>query len=956
MKRAVVSLTALAVVAGGAAVATAAVPAVPGCATWHGLCAGVGVADATWHVGAGGGQYASTQDPTDVSSEWDPNVEHVKQQSSYGVASRLSIRAIVLKSPGGAPVALVKNDNYLAQDMLSRRTAQILAADGSAVTYDHLLMSATHDHNSPYYATPAAGVWLFQDAADLRMLEYQARQAAQAIETAERGMRPARIGATTVQLPDFQANIAGADVNEDGSPTGYPLEDNDHGVVVARIDDLTTPSSPKPLATWVNYAEHGESLEGYDLISGDWVAPFERYVDRGTGAPVVFSQGAVGSSEGPYDRTIPDKTSTDGGESIVRAWGHTGYAQAERGSHLLAEKVISAWQAIGGAQNGVAVQVPSTTDAPVAMLTHFVPGPVSHPYPSVSNCRTQQSVDGDPGAPVVGLPDCQRGGFGDSYPGPALYGPLQSAGLPVPANYDAPSAGAVEENARIKLQVVRIGELLLGSCACEPQADLVRALETRTDTTQGNRWNGFDYASSVDVAEGWPGRSVAPCHPAGDGYDCPDPRDSFGTKRLTVSKAAFDHMEAEIDNPSDGWDDPSYAAQAGSEPADTTAVKGNFTSHELSARCGYALPVGLGHTGDYNGYTVSYREYMARDSYRKALTSYGPHTADYMVSRLMAMAANLKCGTPVPAEPLDAAATADEQRQNAEAVAIGRLSSAYLDAWTAQIPDSAPLGVVTQPASISRFDATSFTWHGGDNFSDNPNARVERLVGGAWRPYADMSGEVQTYLTTPGDLVTTAPAYRTGTQSWTWTASFEAFDAWPRADVDGGQVPTGTYRFVVDGAAHTGGAVAPYHLASQPFTVSPWTGVQVSDLEVARDGVSFAVDDSYPRLPEHHADAKTFYVDDQGGLPGSGKSVCYSCTFRPWAVRGTVATAAVTIVNANHPDVVLRTVPATLDAATGRWVARTRLGAGEAAAVPPGGVVDAFGETNGTAAAPVTAG
>ena len=43
--------------------------------------------------------------------------------------------------------------------MLTRRVGQILAADGSAVTYDHILMSATHDHNSPYYATPAAGVY-----------------------------------------------------------------------------------------------------------------------------------------------------------------------------------------------------------------------------------------------------------------------------------------------------------------------------------------------------------------------------------------------------------------------------------------------------------------------------------------------------------------------------------------------------------------------------------------------------------------------------------------------------------------------------------------------------------------------------------------------------------------------------------------------------------------------------
>src|SRR3954453_1348177 len=194
LKKVLVAATATSLVAAGTvtAIASGSAPAAPA-----GLRAGVGVVDATWHVGAGAGQYASANVPSDLSDEWDPNVEHVKQKSSYGVASRLSIRAIVLQDGTGAPVALVKDDNYLAQDYLTRRVAAILAADGSKVTYDNILVSATHDHNSPYYSTPSWGVWAFQDAMDLRMFEYQARQGAAAIEQAERSIVPSRVGATT---------------------------------------------------------------------------------------------------------------------------------------------------------------------------------------------------------------------------------------------------------------------------------------------------------------------------------------------------------------------------------------------------------------------------------------------------------------------------------------------------------------------------------------------------------------------------------------------------------------------------------------------------------------------------------------------------------------------------------------------------------------------------------------
>ena len=941
--------------AGGLSAGTAVPKAVPRTAAWHGLRVGVGVVDATWHVGAGAGQYASTQDFSDpLQSEWDPNLQHVKQASSYGIASRLSIRAIVLQSPGGPPVALVKIDNYLAQDMLVRRIGQLLAADHSAITYDHVLLSATHDHNSPYYASLAAGVWLFQDVADLRMFEYQARQAAKAIETAERSMRPARMGATTVQFPDMQGNIAGSGVNEDGTPVGYPLQDNDHGLVVMRFDDLTDPAHPRPLATWVNYAEHGESLDGYDLVSGDWIAPFQRYVDRGTGVPVVFSQGSVGSAEGPYEHAYPTGKAPvdhDQGDPFLEIYGHMGYAQAERGAHLMAERVIAAWNAIEGAGNGIAVQVPLTDDPPVAMLTHWVAGPLSHPYPSVGNCRNGPTLSGDPGVPGAGLPDCQRlsDTTGVSLPTSSLYRSMVATGLPIPSTTDLPSFSAVEENLRIKLQAVRIGGVLLASCACEPQSDLIKALETRTDDVTGNRWNGFDYANADDVREGWPAADppVLPCHLVGASYSCPDPRDVTGVKRLTVTPSAFAHMEAEINNPSDGWDAPGYVAQAGSEPTDPKLIKGNFTSRELSPACGYALPVGLGHTGDYNGYTVSYREYMSRDAYRKALTSYGPHTADYMVSHLIAMAANLSCGTPIPTDPTAALAAADEQREQAEAIAVGRLSSYYYDAWTALVPDSlGPAASLRQPTNITRFDAATFRWVGGDSWTDDPTVVVQRQVDGLWQDYADQSGEVQVVLDQPPGVIPSAISYRTGKQRWTWEASFEAYDASPRADVAGGQVPNGAYRFAVSGAIHQGGRVVPYHLTSSSFTVSTWRGLSGGDMTLLPDG-SVSFDTAPVVYPRTYRSPIRFVKDDLGGEDaGKGDTntsvICKTCTFLPWATNGAVVSADVAVRDASGH--VVRTVAATLQG--DRWVAATDLRGAETAVVLPGGLRDRYGETN----------
>jgi len=537
-----------------------------------------------------------------------------------------------------------------------------------------------------------------------------------------------------------------------------------------------------------------------------------------------------------------------------------------------------------------------------------------------------------------------------SDPAQGLDDALRSTGLPIPSNYDATSFGTVEENLRLKLQAVRIGDILLASCACEPQSDLIKALETRTDNVTGNRWDGFDYADPAAVAEGWPGLNVRPCFAAagGQSYSCPNPGDRSGVQRLTVTKAAFDHMQAEIHNSADGWDDPANAATANAEPTDLSAIKGNFTNRELSPACGYAVTVGLGHTGDYNGYTVSYREYMARDSYRKALTSYGAHTADYMLTHLMSLAANLRCGTAIPTDTTDAVALADEQRQAAEAVALGQLSSYYLDGWTAQVPDNAgPAAAVTQPKDITRFDAATFGWVGGDNWTDNPTVVVQRQQpDGSWAFYANQDGEVQTVLDQPAGIAPAAVDNRTGAQRWTWTASFEAFDAGPRADVVGGQVPDGSYRFVVDGSIHSGGVAAPYKVESKPFVVSQWTGLTGRLTSDGKTGI-FTPAPLYPR--SYHSPIP-FISDDRGGVDGgpgdtNTSVLCKTCTFRPWATTIKLASVVVTVLNTHSGHL---TEVALVDDG-GRWTGDLRLNSGDTAWIAPGGLRDVYGETNGVA-------
>jgi len=156
-----------------AALGLALAPASAGAA----VKAGVAEVDGSWHVGASAGQYAS--DGTFVGDHGvEPTTHSYRRAPSYGRQSELKIRAIVIQRDDGQRVAVVKNDLYLPQDLLHRRTAQLLEAGDSGVTRETLTMAVTHNHSSPYYSTPSAGVWTFLDVFDVRFFDYYAKRQA----------------------------------------------------------------------------------------------------------------------------------------------------------------------------------------------------------------------------------------------------------------------------------------------------------------------------------------------------------------------------------------------------------------------------------------------------------------------------------------------------------------------------------------------------------------------------------------------------------------------------------------------------------------------------------------------------------------------------------------------------------------------------------------------------------
>ena len=987
--------------------------------------AGVASVDATWHLGAGGGQFAETTTGAYHDGQVDPFLHATKKRPARGLQSRILTRALLVEGTNEERFAVVANDLYLPNDLLNRRVAQLLEQHDLAVTAglkdgvvtgigeDNLAITVSHNHNSPFYSTPGWGTWVFQDVFDLRFFEFMSTRMAQAVIDAAAELRPVRIGAATVPFNEISAHTIGPKVADDGTPAGQPFAHTTGQLTVVRVDDMTDPTRPDPYANWVTLGLHPEWTWGYELFSGDITHAAMRIIDRELGTTTVMSQRETGSSGPHKDLRVHEPHER-------REFQESGWQQLDVGARLWADAVKRAYRALDEQEapapydphaprtDGPPVElVPFGTDLEVSVASARFAPPWTRPVPGISNCNTASLFHGDARVPVLGLPDC-NGDLGAAgrpvvaatpIDERAFYDQLKEAGVPVPESYTGTKFTGVEETAAVHLMAVRIGDIAATFCPCEQFTDTALNIASRLNRTEGDVWRGFDWTTQRRP-DGSPF-----CRQNDDStWSCADPRafrEAGPWPELPpVSDLAYRRMKAQINNDAEGWEELANAGTdlgGEAEPADPARIKGNYTHREITgygADDGYGLTVAVGMANDYFGYTPSYREMRGYDHYRKALNGLGLHGSDYLATRLVRLAASLRGGDPVELTPLDLAYQAESARARAFSQALGELARAHTRAYDATLPaDGGTPAITEQPASITRFDGTVLRFTGGSSYTDLPVVTVERQVDGAWTPFADQSGEVQTEVRfpTPEEL----PAFAAGRFTWQWTATFEAFVAeveLPDATGAGHRAtPAGTYRFVVEGRHRTGpgDAVAPYRLESEPFEVRPWDGLTVDAVEVG-PGSTVRVDVG-PSSTEVF-DGRTFaygpvdYPDDwawetalpsvrdqrlkrekgvfaEGGKrvyyryrPGSqdDQSYCLFCRFHPWQEDGAPSEGTVTVVRQGTGAV--EQWPAV--AKDGRLVAAPPapgavLRPGDVVRVEPRGVRDAWGNTNAAGSADV---
>jgi hypothetical protein len=921
--------------------------------------AGVAVMDATWHVGASGGQYADDTGPVGADGV-DPYMHSTKKRISDGVGLRTSTRALVVQDKQGDRIAIVGTDLYLPQDLLQRRVGSLLQQHDQKVALglvkgpkthissQNLAMTASHNHNTPYYSTPGWGTAIFQDVIDLRFYEYMAQQMAKAVIKANRGMRPVRMGGATRTFDAIQSHTYGPKIADDGTPAGQPYSNTTRAVTVVRFDDVTDPKKPKPFANWVTFGVHPEYTWGYDLINGDITHAAARIVDRESGTLSVFTQRETGAS-GPHkgNRVHP--------ASMRREFQENGFSGLDRAARLLADAIQATVRDIekgrGERKNAFSR---FTTDFDVNSVSVRVAPPATRPYPGVSNCNTASLFHGDPRLPILGLPDCQPVNDAPETPemGPIpaqstrpltealtdLYSPmtspmydqLKAAGVPVPETYSATALTAVEETAAVHLMAIKLGGVGITICPCELFADTAINIETRLDKVKGNLYDGFDWAElKTPAGRDW-------CVPGEPGtWTCANPQNA-ATDLPPISDLLYRRFRAQIHNDASGWETDLATLGSEAEPHDPAKIKGNFTKEEFADH-GFDLVVAVGMGNDYWGYQPEYREMRSHDHYRKALNGLGAHGADFLATRLTRLASGLNGGAGYTLSPLDLATIPEQARARALADGLGALGTAYTKAYDPTLPaEGGAPGIVSQPMDIERFDGTHISWIGGSNYTDLPDVRVQRRGDdGRWENYGDMTGDVQLMVDFPAPEQ--LPEWRAGTFEWKWTAAFEAFSSeMAQGDLQGDRrssTPAGEYRFVVKGR-HRG--AGKYTLRSAPFTVSPWDGVTVTDLRVEPDGrVSFAAPGTidYPDSYE-----SPFRFIENRRQKKDGEWYCERCSFRPWADYGKLASAFVTLGK--------KRVEATLGA-DGRWRTKKELGSG--AYIAEGDLRTEHGETNGEA-------
>jgi neutral ceramidase len=240
--------------------------ALAGGARAEGLRAGAAVVDVTPPTGHPMWGYASR-----------------KAAPSVGVRDPLKARALVLEV-GKEKIALVGLDLGRAPPRASMAAIRKEVAKAGVGT---VFIVASHTHHGPVIELDD---WPSKKKSYVRELE---RKLAGVIREADKALRPARLGVASKQV--------GLNRNRHSKRAEKPL---DRELLVLRVED----AEGKVIAHAVNFAAHPTILPAKLMeFSADYPGVLAREVEKATGAPCLFLQGAAGNqSVNPTGKRDPE--------------------------------------------------------------------------------------------------------------------------------------------------------------------------------------------------------------------------------------------------------------------------------------------------------------------------------------------------------------------------------------------------------------------------------------------------------------------------------------------------------------------------------------------------------------------------------------------------------------------------------------------------------------------------
>jgi neutral ceramidase len=222
-----------------------------------------------------------------------------------GVHDPIFARAVVIDN-GVNSAAIVSLDLVEFGDttVLRQRIQRELG-----IPVEHIIISATHDHNAPRGGplTPGTSSAQGRPYSPPTYIQFVDDAIVQAVKNAKTALQPARVGVGRGRS-DINVNRAGYDGKRWGATD--PDGPSDKTVWVVKFEDLTG----TPIAILMNYAVHS-TVAGADssLVTGDLAGAAERFVEHSFDDKVValWTMGAAGDQNPKFNMGGRDAINKD---------------------------------------------------------------------------------------------------------------------------------------------------------------------------------------------------------------------------------------------------------------------------------------------------------------------------------------------------------------------------------------------------------------------------------------------------------------------------------------------------------------------------------------------------------------------------------------------------------------------------------------------------------------------